>query len=262
MRNTGMWKKSIWKKMDVESTDRMRNADEEEWDRIAQEVFPMEYWPQGFSVQRFEEFPGLIVFELKSKKYRSICPCCGEKVEQRRGSQPREAQDLPYLGRRVQLLIQVYEYKCTNPACKMKSAVEEFPGFLERGERITERFRDLIALLTMRVSAEGASRILQEMFADISGDTVTRIQKEFHADRSKPEWILAKNLAAGRRVCRVPEDMAQIYAEAIAYEMDGSVLQDDRLKRIKSIHELLDRVFVENRRSPGPEICERPCIQW
>lgn len=61
-----------------------------------------------------EQTNDIIHIYLKSKTKSCVCPKCGQSTEEYHGTYVRHVQDLPILGKNVQLHIKVHEYKCTN----------------------------------------------------------------------------------------------------------------------------------------------------
>ena len=87
----------------------------------------------------------------------------------------RKVQDLPILGKRVQLEISSHEYECINDDCEVTSFAETFRGFLNTYSRMTERCADFICTLALETSCEGCARICRKLGIKVSGDTVIRL---------------------------------------------------------------------------------------
>lgn len=217
-----------------------------EQSKIDTTIIPENFFPKGLKVEKFMEFPGEVYVWLSSKRYESRCPFCGSVVKVRRGSYERIAQDIPYLGRMIKLYLKGYEYRCENRLCRKKSLVEEFKGFLDYRGRITKRFEDLILMLVLEVGVSSATKILQEMSAEISEDTVNRVVRRFLDKKPQPEWDFFNSVKSGRKSRYIGGDMPQFYAEGIAYDMDESILRGSRLDRMRNMKALLDKVFLED----------------
>jgi transposase len=89
----------------------------------------------------------------------------------------RHAQDLPCIGDNTRLQLRVRRFRCANPACPQKTFVEQFPDWLPRYARRTDRLTGLVRDVGFEVSAESARRILGHVRVVTSGDTVLRIVK-------------------------------------------------------------------------------------
>lgn len=77
--------------------------------------------------------------------------------EKYHGTYNRKVQDLPILGKSVQLEICTHEYECVNDDCDVTSVAETFDGFLNAYSRMTERGADFICTLALETSCEGCS---------------------------------------------------------------------------------------------------------
>lgn len=122
-----------------------------------------------------EQTNDIIHIYLKSKTKSCVCPKCGQSTEEYHGTYVRHVQDLPILGKNVQLHIKAHEYKCTNTDCNASTIAENFNGFLNYYSRMTERCADFICSLALETSCEGCSRICKVLGIKISGDTVIRL---------------------------------------------------------------------------------------
>lgn len=99
----------------------------------------------------------------------------------------RKVQDLPILGKRVQLEIASHEYECINDGCEVTSFAETFSGFLNTYSRMTERCADFICTLALETSCEGCARICHTLGIKVSGDTVIRLLLKRYDSFPTPE---------------------------------------------------------------------------
>lgn len=128
-----------------------------------------------FQLTKVEQTKETIHIYLKSKTKSFVCPKCGQSTEEYHGTYVRHVQDLPVLGKNVQVHIKAHEYKCTNTDCNASTIAENFNGFLNYYSRMTERCADFICSLALETSCEGCSRICKILGIKISGDTVIRL---------------------------------------------------------------------------------------
>lgn len=84
-------------------------------------------------------------------------------------------QDLPILGKRVILDMQIYDYECNSDACASSAPTETFGGFLSYNSRMTDRLEDFACVLAVETSCEASARIMKSMNVKISGDTIIRL---------------------------------------------------------------------------------------
>lgn len=141
------------------------------------------FFPEDMlQLTKVESIEETIHIYLKSKTKSCACSKCRQSTEQYHGTYVRQVQDLPVLGKNVQLHIKAHEYKCTNIDCNASTIAENFNGFLNYYSRMTERCADFICSLALETSCDGCSRICKALGIKISGDTVIRLLlKRYHA---------------------------------------------------------------------------------
>lgn len=116
-----------------------------------------------------------ILIRMKSVTACCTCPKCGHTTNNYHGTYMRKVQDLPILGKKVQLEITAHEYNCMNKECNATSISETFDGFLNAYSRMTERCADFVCTLALETSCEGCARICKTLGIKTSGDTVIRL---------------------------------------------------------------------------------------
>ena len=116
-----------------------------------------------------------ILIRMKSVTSYCTCPKCGQTTNNYHGTYMRKVQDLPILGKNVQLEITAHEYNCMNKECNATSISETFDGFLNAYSRMTERCADFVCTLALETSCEGCARICNALGIKTSGDTVIRL---------------------------------------------------------------------------------------
>lgn len=124
---------------------------------------------------------------MKSISKDCRCPKCGCITDKYHRIYIRKVQDLPILGKMVQLEICSHEYECINNDCEVTTFAETFDGFLNTYSRMTERCADFICTLAMEASCEGCARICKALGIKISGDTVIRLLLRKYGDLPRPE---------------------------------------------------------------------------
>jgi transposase len=140
------------------------------------------FYPSSLRITDVSETEKQIIIKLKSLKHEGKCPKCGEAMRYYHGTYKRTVQDLPILGKQVILKISSYEYVCENPTCTVKSFVDEYDGFLSKYSRMTSRCEDIVRVLALETSCEGASEICRLMGIKTSGDTIIRMLKAMADD--------------------------------------------------------------------------------
>ena len=116
-----------------------------------------------------------MIIKLKSNSEEGVCPCCGVISGRHHGTYTRKIQDLPMMGKAVELQITAYEYDCDESECSISSFAETIEGFLDHYSRKTERLSDLICTIALETSCEGCSRKCKAMNITISPDSIIRL---------------------------------------------------------------------------------------
>lgn len=107
-------------------------------------------------------------------------------LTQHHGSHRRKVKELPILGKRVTLDMQMFDYQCDSDRCHGSSVTETFNGFLNYNSRMTERLEDFICLLAIDTSCESTTRIMRSVNVCISGDTVIRLLTKRFSKQESP----------------------------------------------------------------------------
>ena len=144
------------------------------------------FYPDGLKITGVEESAQEIIIHMHSVSRECTCYKCGASLIKHHGSHHRNVQDLPILGKRVKLDVQIFDYECSNPACDPAAVTETFDGFLTYNSRMTERLEDFICILAIETSCEACARILKSMNVKISGDTVIRLLTKRYTNQPTP----------------------------------------------------------------------------
>lgn len=211
---------------------------------------------KNFNVTFIETaFPGQLYIEAglsgtsKYLKNQRLCPDCGSREVECRGSETRLVRDIPYQGRPPVWRLTLPEFRCMD--CGRESFLLDLPELFRRGSSMTFRLEEFIFLLATCTSCEGAAKILQCMNTDISGDTVMRMMQEYsdsEAIQRLARWLRENN----RRKCRkITEEYAQKLANDLMYYMEPEILSLTQETRLNAMRNLFELVFVRRKASPG-----------
>lgn len=133
------------------------------------------FYPSELKITEIVESDDQITIHMHSISHETTCHKCGAPLIRHHGTHRRRVQDLPILGKRVMLDMQIYDYQCESTSCGSYAATETFDGFLSRNSRMTERLEDFICLLATETSCEASARIMNSVNVKVSGDTVIRL---------------------------------------------------------------------------------------
>lgn len=132
------------------------------------------FYPENLEILSSEQAEKEIYIKMKSITQKCSCPKCGTETSSLHATHKRKVQDLPILGKRVMLHINLYEFNCVNENCEVTSFTETFENFLNNYSYMTERLSELMTTIALETSCESCARILQSMNIKTSGDTVIR----------------------------------------------------------------------------------------
>ncbi len=105
---------------------------------------------------------------------RLPCPDCQQISEKEHSHYQRHPYDLPCLGYRVQLHLQVRRFFCYNEACSRRTFAEPFPELVRRKARRTQRLSQQQLAIAFAVSGEAGRRLMRSLAMPLSGDTLIR----------------------------------------------------------------------------------------
>lgn len=133
------------------------------------------FYPTDLEIYQVNEEDDTIFIHMHSCSKSCVCHKCGALLDKHHGSHHRMVQDLPILGKRVMLDMQIFDYECCSDTCMSFAAAETFDGFLSYNSRMTDRLEDFACLLAIETSCEASARIMRSMNIKISGDTIIRL---------------------------------------------------------------------------------------
>ena len=149
------------------------------------------FYPEETEIRKVSNAKSSIQLDLKSHTRSQPCPECHMVSSAYHSTYRRKLQDLPILGKSVQINLTAYRYYCHNPICQQKVFCETIDNFCGTYKRMTSRLEDFVIALAIQTSCEGASRICALLGIKVSGDTLIRLilsRAESH-EAGKPEFI-------------------------------------------------------------------------
>ena len=113
------------------------------------------------------------IYAHRSSIYEA-CPDCQQQSAKIHSHYQRHPYDLPCLGYRVQLHLQVRRFFCKVKKCKRKTFAETFPELVGYRARRTQRLCQQQLEIAFAVSSEAGNRLLPVLAMPLSGDTLIR----------------------------------------------------------------------------------------
>jgi len=135
----------------------------------ASSLFPL---PDGLEITSVSETPEEVLVCVTSHRSSSPCPQCSTPSSAIHSLYRRHPQDLPSIGRPIQLLFTVRKFFCRNPNCSRKVFTERLPDFIEASSRLTKRLRTAVQEIGFATGGKGGERLGDKLEIPISEATV------------------------------------------------------------------------------------------
>lgn len=130
-----------------------------------------------------------LIFYWTSAAKQAACPECGITSHcMTKTYETRTIQDLPMLGMTVYHKIKNRHFYCDNPACSLKSFIEQHEEMAEKDARLSNRLKEFCVRMALESSCNGVSAALYSVGAKVSGDTIEREVKK------KGAFVVTQNL--------------------------------------------------------------------
>jgi len=111
---------------------------------------------------------------LKSQTHTGTCPQCGENSSSFHATYNRTIQTVPIRMKKTYIHVIAYKYNCLSDTCNLKVFMETL-NFASTSQVRTTELTSLILAVSIFMSNEGASKILDLMGVKVSNDTIKRI---------------------------------------------------------------------------------------
>lgn len=118
---------------------------------------------------------GGIVLRVRGRRGGGRCPGCGWPSHAGHGSYRRHPADLPALGRRVRLDLEVRRFRCLNAACPRRTFAGHVPILLAPQARRTKRLSEALRRIGFATSALAGARLSKALAMPASASTVLRL---------------------------------------------------------------------------------------
>lgn len=128
----------------------------------------------GLSIGDVEVLPDTVHIYARSSLSHGICPYCGSRSDKVHSRYIRQVTDLPILGRRTVLHLEMRKFFCHNEDCSRKTFAEQPGTEVFRYRRRSRRCEVLVSKLSLDSSAGKSSSHLRMMGIPISRATVLR----------------------------------------------------------------------------------------
>lgn len=129
----------------------------------------------GFTVDEVKDQDGLIDVVAHSTQDQAVCPTCQQLSRRVHSYYQRAPADLPILGQRVRLCLQVKRFRCQAQECPKTTFAQRLPALLAPHAQQTERLHTALGAIAFALGGEAGSRVAMKLAMPVSGDTLLRM---------------------------------------------------------------------------------------
>ena len=131
----------------------------------------------GFEIQHIASGENLLTITARALTPTSACPSCDQASNHVHSYYTRSPQDLPISGRKVQLVLRVRRFRCSNPQCSRQTFAERLPH-VPVSARQTSRLGAILESIAVVLSGQAGSRLADQLAMPVSADTLLRRAKK------------------------------------------------------------------------------------
>jgi transposase len=209
-------------------------------------------WPTlpGFSIEAIDYQDEGFVIIARANTDPAICPKCQTPSASQHSWYERTPNDLPSIGERVRLCLQVRRFFCTNPACLRKVFCERLPQLVKAYARRTERLNTSLTILAFALGSREGTKVVSKIGMPANRDTLIRLIRKYPTLEVEPptvigvdDWAFRKghnygtiicDLEAGRAIDLLPDRAAETLKNWLQQYPSVEIVTRDRSKAYAS----------------------------
>lgn len=136
---------------------------------------------------------------VESTHRDAICPVCAQNSTEIHSTYTRHPMDLAWANHQVIIHLEVKRFFCRNRACSKRTFAEQFPNFLARYARCTQRVVEKQRSIGVNVCSRVAEPLLRSLRIGISNTTVDRVMRALPAPETPRVQVLGVDDWAKRK---------------------------------------------------------------
>jgi transposase len=152
-----------------------------------------------FEIQQVTAGETTITITAHAISRTATCPSCQQDSHRIHSYYTRSPADLPISGLRVQLVLRVRRFRCSNRQCSRHTFVERLPEVVPLQARRTTRLCVLLDCIACTLSAQAGAHLVKHMGIAVSADTLLRRVKRTSSYSPQTPRILGVDDFALRR---------------------------------------------------------------
>lgn len=146
--------------------------------------------PDGLVLTTFHITAETLQLHIASVRPQAACPVCGTASAAQHSRYQRTFRDVPSGGYPVRITLQTWRFFCQERTCPRRIFTERFPDFVLPRARMTERFREALAALSVVLAHEAAARLARVLLLPASVATFRRqLERQFVFPNATPTAI-------------------------------------------------------------------------
>lgn len=131
----------------------------------------------GFEIEKVSCGENTVTITARATNPTASCPSCSQSATRIHSYYLRSPYDLPSSGCLVHLQLRARRFRCQNDDCPRQTFAERLPELVAVSAQRTVRLTRLLHAFSIALSGEAASRLLADVGAPTSADTLLRLVK-------------------------------------------------------------------------------------
>jgi transposase len=130
--------------------------------------------PDGLVITACHRSDATLHLSIVSVRPQAACPICGTLSAAQHSTYHRTFRDVPCGGSPVLVTLQTRRFFCQESSCLRRIFTERFPAFVLPRARMTQRFREALAALSIVLAHQAAERLARVLLLPTSVATLRR----------------------------------------------------------------------------------------
>ena len=146
--------------------------------------------PHGLMITTFHLKDATLHLSITSVLSQARCPVCGTASTAQHSTYQRTFRDVPCGGYPVLVTLQTRRFFCSEGSCLRRIFTERFPDFVLPRARMTQRFREALAALSIVLAHQAAARLARVLLLPTSVATLRRqLERQLLSTSATPTAI-------------------------------------------------------------------------
>jgi transposase len=126
-------------------------------------------------IDAIEHDQGGLLITARSRTDHAICQGCATSAGRRHSRYRRRLHDLPASGQPILIELEVRRFFCDNPACDVRTFVEQVPDLTQRHARRTPLLRAALQAIALALAGRAGARLASVLGLAVGRSTLIRL---------------------------------------------------------------------------------------